>query len=185
VVRARLKQPRSSEQELNLITGAPVWLLAILVVALVAGAVEDALRLRISNITSLVVLASGICAAVIEGPSISLWQNAAVFVGILMLGTAAFAAGMLGGGDVKLLAASAIWVDLRHAVWLLVLIFLAGGVLALLYLLSRPFRAQQSKRIPYGIAIAVGAIAIIGLSRGALQQQERPLPALKIVRPSA
>ena len=169
---------------MNLIAGAPLWLLVILIVALLAGAVEDALRLRISNVTCLVVLASGICAAVIEGPSLSLWQNALVFVGILALGTAAFAAGMLGGGDVKLLAASAIWVDLRHAVWLVTLIFLAGGVLALFYLASRPFRAQRSKRIPYGIAIAVGALAIIGLSRGLLQHQERPLPALKIVRPA-
>jgi prepilin peptidase CpaA len=165
---------------LNLIAGAPLWLLAILIVALVAGAVEDALRLRISNMTSVVVLASGVCAAVIEGPSISLWQNAA----ILALGTAAFAAGVLGGGDVKLLAASAIWVDLRHAVWLVALIFLAGGVLAVLYLMSRPFRAQRSNRIPYGIAIAIGALAVIGASRGLLQHQERPLPTLKIVRPA-
>ena len=96
----------------------------------------------------------------------------------------AFAAGLLGGGDVKLLAASAIWVDLRHAVWLVALIFLAGGVLAILYLMSRPFRAQRSKRIPYGIAIAIGALAVIGASRGLLQHQERPLPALKIVRPA-
>jgi len=170
---------------LNLITGAPLWLLIILTVALIAGAVEDALRLRISNITSLLVLATGVCAAVLEGPSISLWQNAAVFAAILVLGTAAFAAGMLGGGDVKLLAASAIWVDLRHAVWLVALIFLAGGVLAILYLMSRPFRAQRSKRIPYGIAIAIGALAVIAASRGLLMHQEHPLPALKIAKPSA
>lgn len=170
---------------MNLIAGAPLWLLAILIVALIAGAVEDALRLRISNITSLVVLGSAVCAAVLEGPSVSLWQNAAVFAAILVLGTAAFAAGMLGGGDVKLLAASAIWLDLRHAVWLVALIFLSGGVLALLYLISRPFRAQRSKRIPYGIAIAIGALAVIAASRGLLQHQEHSLPALKIARPSA
>ena len=170
---------------MNLIAGAPLWLLAILIVALLAGAVQDALRLRISNLTSVAVLASGVCAAVIEGPSISLWQNAAVFAAILALGTAAFAAGMLGGGDVKLLAASAVWVDLRHAVWLIALIFLAGGVLAILYLISRPFRTQQNRRIPYGIAIAIGVLAVIAASRGLLPHHERPLPALKIVRPSA
>ena len=170
---------------MNLIAGAPLWLLVILIVALIAGAVEDAARLRISNITSLVVLVSGVCAAVIEGPSLSLWQNGVVFAAILVLGTAAFAAGMLGGGDVKLLAASAIWVDLRHAVWLIALIFLAGGVLAILYLASRPFRAERSKRIPYGIAIAIGALAVIVASRGLLQQQLHPLPALNIARPSA
>jgi Flp pilus assembly protein protease CpaA len=147
---------------LNLITGAPLWLLIILTVALIAGAVEDALRLRISNITSLLVLATGVCAAVLEGPSISLWQNAAVFAAILVLGTAAFA-----------------------AVWLVALIFLAGGVLAILYLMSRPFRAQRSKRIPYGIAIAIGALAVIAASRGLLMHQEHPLPALKIAKPSA
>ena len=170
---------------MNLIAGAPLWLLAILIVALVAGAVEDAVRLRISNLTSLAVLASGICAAVIQGPTISLWQNVAVFAAILALGTAAFAAGMLGGGDVKLLAASAIWVDLRYAVWLIALIFLAGGALAILYLVSRPFRGQPNKRIPYGIAIAIGALAVIGASHGLLSHGERPLPALKIARPSA
>ena len=170
---------------MNLIAGAPLWLLVVLVVALIAGAVEDALRLRISNITCLVVLASGVCAAVVEGPTVSLWQNAGVFAVILGLGTAAFAAGMLGGGDVKLLAASALWVDFRHAVWLLAFIFLSGGVLAILYLLSRPLRGQRSKRIPYGIAIAVGALAVIAASRGLLQHQEHSLPALKIARPSA
>jgi hypothetical protein len=50
--------------------------------------------------------------------------------------------------------------------------------------MSRPFRAQRSNRIPYGIAIAIGALAVIGASRGLLQNHERPLPALKIVRPA-
>ena len=47
---------------MNLLTVAPVWLLAILVVALIAAAVEDAERLKISNITIWVVLGRSVSA---------------------------------------------------------------------------------------------------------------------------
>jgi len=170
---------------LNLITSAPLWLIAVLIVALLAGAIEDALRLRISNITSVIVLAGGICAAVLAGPSVSLWQNALVFCAILALGTAAFAAGLLGGGDVKFLAALGIWVDLIGGVWLVALVFIAGGFLGAAYIASRPYRSNKKQRIPYGIAIAIGALAVIAMSRGWLQHHPRPLPPIPTLRHSA
>jgi prepilin peptidase CpaA len=170
---------------LNLITSAPVWLLAVLIAALLAGAIEDAVRLRISNITSLVVLAAGICAAVLAGPSLSLWQNGLVFCVILALGTAAFAAGALGGGDVKFLAALGIWVDLIGGVWLVAMVFIAGGFLGAAYIASRPYRRNKKQRIPYGIAIAIGAFAVMAMSRGWLQHHPRPLPPIPTLRHSA
>ena len=171
---------------MNLFAGAPVWLLAILVLALIAAAVEDAARLRISNVTVLVVLGTAIVAAIVEGPSLSLWQNALLFLVILALGTAAFAGGWLGGGDVKLFAAAALWADLRIALWLVALVFLSGGLLAIAYLASRPLRRSSGgKRIPYGIAIAAGTLAVMALSRGYLQDHSRQLPPIKIIRPSA
>jgi prepilin peptidase CpaA len=162
---------------MNLIVGAPFWLFALLILVLAAAAIEDAVRLRISNATSLAVFAGAIVAAALQGFSPSLWQNAAVFVLILGLGTAAFAAGVLGGGDVKLLAGLGLWVDFRGAVALISVVFLAGGLLALLYLVSRTvIRADsvKSRRIPYGIAIAVGAVLAFGLQRGDLPGQKRP-----------
>ena len=151
---------------------------------MLAAAVEDAARLRISNVTSLLVLAGAVAAAVIEGPSLYLWQNVVVLAVILLLGTAAFSAGWLGGGDVKLFAAMGLWFDLKSAVSFVALTFLAGGLVAIGYMISRPFRrnAQNTRktRIPYGIAIALGAVLMVLLDRGSLGHHERPLPPIRI-----
>lgn len=163
---------------MNLLATAPLWSLVVLVVALLAAAIEDAARLRISNLTCLVVLIAAVAAAGAEGFSGPLWQNVAVFAILLALGTLAFGAGLLGGGDVKLFAAVGLWVDLRTAVWLVALIFISGGLLAIAYLTSRPFRRNRSKdrRVPYGIAIAVGTIAVIAFAH-APSADQHPLPA--------
>jgi prepilin peptidase CpaA len=172
---------------LNLIAAAPLWLVILLACALVAAATEDAMRYRISNITSLVVVAGAICAAIIEGPTWSLWQNGAVFLGLLVVGTLAFTAGWLGGGDVKLFAATALWLDFRSAVWFTVLVMVAGGVVAIAYLLSRPFRRRgdgkiKGTRVPYGLAIAFGALAIILIDRGVMLRQSPQQSASSLER---
>jgi prepilin peptidase CpaA len=171
---------------LNLAAAAPFWLVIALCCALVAAAIEDAARLRISNVTSLAVLAGAVVAALIEGPSPAIWQNFAVFAVILVLGTVAFAAGLLGGGDVKLFAVAGLWFELRPALGFVAIVFISGGVVAILYLLSRPFRrrisgSRKSARVPYGIAIAVGSLAMVLVQRGAFTRQERPLPPVTIL----
>ena len=161
---------------MNLVVAAPQWLLVVLGLAMIAAAVEDATRLRISNVTSLVVLASAVGAALIVGPSWALWQNGVVFLAILAVGTAAFASGLLGGGDVKLFAAAGLWFDLHSAVGFVVLVFLSGGLVAIAYLASRPFRrgpGKKDRRVPYGIAIAVGMLAAAVLDRGSLGHHQR------------
>ena len=171
---------------MNLLVAAPLWLVIVLACAMFAAAAEDAARYRISNITCLVVLAGATCAAIVEGPSWVLWQNGVVFLVILALGTAAFAGGLLGGGDVKLFAATALWFDLSSAVWFVAFVFIAGGVVAIVYLATRPLRNPSGKkkntRVPYGLAIAVGALAIMLADRGAFHHQERELPPIKINR---
>jgi prepilin peptidase CpaA len=151
---------------------------------MLAAALEDAARFRISNITSLVVLAGAIAAAVIEGPSFALWQNVVALIVILVAGTAAFSGGWLGGGDVKLFAAAGLWFDLKSAVWFVALTFFAGGIVALGYLASRPFRkrsqSMKNTRVPYGIAIALGALSMVLIEGGAFAHHERPLPAIRI-----
>lgn len=172
---------------MNLIEAAPLWLVILLGCAMAAAALEDALRYRISNVTVLAVLAGAVCAALIEGPSWALWQNGAVFAAILVLGTFAFSAQWLGGGDVKLLAATALWLDFRSAIWFIVMVFLAGGLVAIAYLLSRPFRRGRDgkvrgTRVPYGLAIALGALAIILIDRGTLDHQGRQPSSASIER---
>jgi prepilin peptidase CpaA len=152
---------------------------------MLAAAIEDAARLKISNVTSIFVLLGAIAAAIIAGPSLALWQNLAVFALILALGTGAFAAGLVGGGDVKLFAATALWFDLRSAVWFIAFVFISGGVVALLFLASRLFlrssRDKKDRRIPYGIAIALGALAMVLADSGAFRHHDRPLSSYSSV----
>jgi len=151
---------------MNLIQTAPLWLLVLVFGILAAAAVEDFFRRRISNITCAAALVSALVAMGFAGFSFDLWQNVAVFLVLLGAGTLLFAAKWMGGGDVKLLAALGLWVDIDAGIWLLATILLAGGILAAVYILVRVARGQpfskkyQSKGIPYGIAIAVGAALI-------------------------
>ena len=161
---------------MNLTAEAPQWLALILAILLIAAAVEDAVRLRISNLTVGLVLVAAIGAAITAGFELRLWQNLVVFLALLAVGTPMFAAGKLGGGDVKLLASVGLWFDFAGAVWLLVAVALAGGVLALLVLVIRSFNWSEEIRrrvvllrpgggIPYGVAIAAGALIAMAVQR--------------------
>jgi prepilin peptidase CpaA len=169
---------------MNLLVTAPAWLIFILLLALAAAAVEDAWRLRISNLTCLAVFLLAGLAAALHGPSAGLWQNLAVFAALLVLGTLAFSAGALGGGDVKLLAALGLWVDLRGALWLLAAVFFAGGLLALLFIVARRAlrlnskRERRERRIPYGIAIVAGMLAFTAAQRAGSQPETARLPMI-------
>ena len=114
--------------------------------------------------------------AALAGPELRLWQNLAVFVALLAVGTPMFAAGKLGGGDVKLLAATGLWFDFSSALWMLIAVALAGGVLALTVLVLRAISWGEQARqrvvllrpkggIPYGIAIAAGALIAMAVQR--------------------
>ena len=161
---------------MNLTAEAPQWLALILAILLIAAAVEDAVRLRISNLTVGLVLVAAIVAAITAGFDLRLWQNLVVFVALVAVGTPMFAAGKLGGGDVKLLASAGLWFDFAGALWLLIAVALAGGVLALLVLVLRSFNWSEEIRrrvvllrpgggIPYGVAIAAGALIAMAFQR--------------------
>lgn len=161
---------------MNLFASAPMWLAWCLVALLVAAAIEDAVRLKISNVLSLAVFIAAIVAMVLGGLEVALWQNALVFAVLLAGGTLLFGAGKMGGGDVKLLAAVGLWCSLKAAVTLLPMVFITGGLLALVILLARTIAPEGSSRrvmvlkpgsgIPYGIAISAGALITLALSRG-------------------
>lgn len=154
---------------MNLAAAAPDWLALFLVGLLLAAAIEDAARLRISNLTTGLVLVGGILAALVVGPGASLWQNLLVLAGLVLVLLPLFATGRFGGGDVKLLAATGFWFDLAGALHLLIAVFLAGGALALVVIAARLVRGRGLRRtgggIPYGIAIAAGALFVIWTQR--------------------
>jgi prepilin peptidase CpaA len=98
---------------------------------------------------------------------LGLWPDVAVQVGVAALVFAvfliAFAMGQMGGGDVKMLAAVALWLPPMAVFHLVVIMSIAGGVLTLAMLLpARLLRQAGNPEIPYGIAIAFAAFWLIG-----------------------
>jgi prepilin peptidase CpaA len=75
---------------------------------------------------------------------------------------AAFAMGAMGGGDVKLIAALALWLPWQAVLVLVFLMSIAGGVLTLGYLIRHKLAKREEKlEIPYGVAIAFGGLWLI------------------------
>ena len=98
---------------------------------------------------------------------LSLWPDAALQLGVGALVFAVFAGvfalGAMGGGDVKLVAAVALWLPWQAVIVLLVLMSLAGGVLTLAMVARKHFARHQGElEIPYGVAIAFGGLWLIG-----------------------
>jgi prepilin peptidase CpaA len=138
-----------------------VWLAAMLVVA----AVIDMRTFTISNRFNLAIALG----APLYWMSVALtpWPGMAVQLAacgiVFALLACAFYLGMMGGGDVKLAAALALWFPPAGTIKFLVFMSLAGGVLTLAILaLHRAQRRKGRPQIPYGVAIAVGGLAILG-----------------------
>lgn len=136
-------------------------------------AMHDATSFKIPNRYVAVLLAGWLPMVWLTDMS---WQVAGVSAAmaglILLVGFALFALGLLGAGDVKLLAATALWVaPAQMPTFLLATTFL-GGVLSLVLLRLRsmplPGFAMQAgwlvqlhereRVMPYGVAIAGGAM---------------------------
>ena len=150
-----------------LIASSPAWLAALLLLLLVLAAIEDSWRMEINDWTSGAVALGAFIAIFLNGPVTGLWQNLLLFAAVLAAGTVLFNRGWMGGGDIKLMAAAALWFDLSSGWKLLVTIAIAGGIETLLILALRklnwPERVRQKvlplrhgEGIPYGIAIALG-----------------------------
>jgi len=139
-------------------------LLVALAATLVVAAVIDARTFTISNrLNAAVALGAPLywmSIALAPWPGIAIQLAAGGIVFALLAG--AFYAGMMGGGDVKLAAALALWFSPAGTVKFLVLMSLAGGVLTLgLVAWHRAKRCEGRPEVPYGVAIAFGGLAIL------------------------
>jgi prepilin peptidase CpaA len=139
-------------------------LLAGLAAMLIVAAVIDVRTFTISNrLNAAVALTAPLywwSVALAPWPGMAIQLGAAATVFILL--AAAFYAGMMGGGDVKLAAALALWFPPAGILKLLILMSIAGGVLTLVILLwHRTKRREGRPEIPYGVAIAFGGLAIL------------------------
>jgi prepilin peptidase CpaA len=98
---------------------------------------------------------------------LDLWPGVALQIGLAVavfaLFAIAFRVGAMGGGDVKMAAALALWLPFAGIVKLLAVMSIAGGVLTVAMLAShRMAKAAGQPEIPYGIAIAFGGFWLIG-----------------------
>jgi prepilin peptidase CpaA len=140
-------------------------LLGCLAVTLLVAAFVDLRERRIPNRLNILIAAMAIPFWWATGRS--LWPG--VPLQIMVAGcvfaffAVPFAFGMMGGGDVKMLAALALWLPLMGVVQLLVVMSLAGGLLTLIMLARhRMARAEHQLEIPYGVAIAFAGLWLIG-----------------------
>ncbi|KFL47705.1 Flp pilus assembly protein protease CpaA [Sphingobium sp. ba1] len=131
---------------------------------LIAAAITDLRARIISNRLNSVIAALAPLWWIACG--LNLWPDVAVqlLVGgiVFILFTALFSMGMMGGGDVKLLAALALWFPWQAVISLLVLMALLGGLVTLITVIHhRMTRRLGQPEIPYGVAISLAALWLL------------------------
>ena len=139
------------------------------------AAASDLFTMTISNRVSLVLAGGFLVLAVASGmgPTDILLHAGAGAV-VLAIAFLCFAMGWVGGGDAKIAAAAALWFGFAHLMNYLLYASLFGGALTLLLVQFRQWplpyalagqpwllrlHAKESG-IPYGIALAIGALMI-------------------------
>jgi len=141
---------------------------------LIAAAWQDLRTLHIGNALSAAVAALFGVWSVIGMMSdtytvVAFGLSVACAASLFVLGAVAFAAGVLGGGDVKLLAAVGLFAGPALIVDLLLVTALSGGLLGVAALAGVPIggisspgeaslRGRLRGRLPYGPAIAAGGL---------------------------
>ena len=97
---------------------------------------------------------------------VPLWPDAAIRVGValmvFLLFAGAFYLNAMGGGDVKLAGALALWFTPYETLTLIVIMSIAGGLLTLVVVAGhRALRKEGRPEVPYGVAIAVGGMWLL------------------------
>ncbi len=152
--------------------------MAIGLLALLAWAVVTDLRARIiPNTVSVLVIGLYALRTAIDWPNATPLADLAVAAAVLTIGFILFARNCIGGGDVKLITALALWAGPQHMMAMAFVISLTGGVIAAGMLLSamatRPQAAGDGpgdrndaatavplmrRPVPYAVAIAAGGL---------------------------
>jgi prepilin peptidase CpaA len=144
--------------------GISEMLVALLAVALVVAVVTDWRSRIIPNRLNAAIALLAIPYWWASG--LALWPDVAVQIamaaGLFAVFALAFRLGGMGGGDVKLIAALALWLPPGATLRLLVIMSIAGGLLTLAMLIRyRVTRPGGELEIPYGIAIAFAGFWLI------------------------
>lgn len=140
-------------------------LLGALAIALLFAGFTDLRRRQIDNWLN---LAIALVAPLYWWASgLSLWPGVAIQFGVALavfaLCAILFAMRAMGGGDVKLLTALALWLPPTPFVKLLIMMALVGGLLTIVMGAWHVARRRKDRlAIPYGVAIAIGGLWVLG-----------------------
>ncbi|MDF7775030.1 prepilin peptidase [Sphingomonas sp. AOB5] len=140
------------------------FLLVALGLLLVSAGIEDARIREIANWKNALIALMAPLWWWANG--LSLWPDVALQVGVALAVFAffagAFALGQMGGGDVKMIGALALWLPVQPLIWMLVLMSLLGGVLTIVMVVEKWLRKNGNPvEIPYGVAIAIATLIVI------------------------
>jgi prepilin peptidase CpaA len=139
------------------------------------AAASDLFTMTISNRVSLALAAGFLALALLSGMGLyDILLHLGAGAAVLAVAFACFAMGWVGGGDAKVAAGAALWFGFGHLMDYLVYASLFGGALTLLLLQFRqwplPYALTgqtwllrlhaKETGIPYGIALAIGALMI-------------------------
>ena len=138
---------------LGLLAAMLAW---IAVVDIKTYTISDRVNLAIALLAPVYWWSSGVA----FWPDASLRIAMAVIVFLLFAG--AFYLNVMGGGDVKLAGALALWFAPYDTVKLLVIMSIAGGLLTVVVLgVHRARKKLDRPEVPYGVAIAVGGMWLL------------------------
>ncbi|MFM6949531.1 MAG: prepilin peptidase [Novosphingobium sp.] len=139
-------------------------LLGALAIALVVAAITDIRRREIDNwLNAAIALAAPLYW---WASGLGLWPDVVWQLGIAII-TFAICAGLfalraMGGGDVKLLAALALWISPGWFLKLIVMMALLGGLLTVVLAAWHAIRRRSERlAIPYGVAISSAGLWVL------------------------
>jgi prepilin peptidase CpaA len=165
------------EYDLQIVAHGVFALYALL---LAAAAVTDVWKFKIPNWVSAALLVLFVPTALLLPLEVDWLSHVGAGLSVLAVGVVLFVRGWLGAGDVKLMTAVSLWAGFAYLAQFVFIVALAGGALALLLLVLRMLIARLpavraasgglvlprvlvvGERVPYGVAIACGAI-LLGL----------------------
>jgi prepilin peptidase CpaA len=139
------------------------------------AAASDLLTMTISNRVSLLLTVGFLALALLSGMEFyDILSHFGAGITVLAMAFGCFAMGWVGGGDAKIAAAAALWFGFADVLNYLVYASLFGGALTLALLQFRQWPLPHAlagqawllklhakdSGIPYGIALAIGALVI-------------------------
>ncbi|WP_140984054.1 A24 family peptidase [Asticcacaulis tiandongensis] len=154
----------------------PLLFALIFPACLIWAAVSDLTTMTIPNKLSIILAVMFVPVAVMLKPDLMfIAEHLGIGVLAFVLGIVAFALRFMGGGDAKLIAATALWFHFQGFLVFLAYVALAGGALTILLLVARQFLQiftpvmpawlqkllEPKGDIPYGIAICAGGLLAI------------------------